>query len=63
MFDLTKEEANLVIVALNYYIETLTRCSIHKKGKHGDEWECEGWGPKDYVTLCIAADKIEKARS
>jgi hypothetical protein len=55
---LTNEEASATATALDYYLDTLTKCSTHEEGEHGDETGCEGWGPQGKATLESALAKV-----
>lgn len=56
----TKEEVEAGISALDYYLDTLTRCSFHNEDEHGDETECEGWGPQGIADLTSLTEKLRK---
>lgn len=48
----TKDEAQAGAIAVGYYLDTLDRCTIHTyHDEHGDETQCEGWGPKGIEDL------------
>jgi hypothetical protein len=55
---LDPEELEVLWAALSYYLDTLTKCSTHDEGEHGDERDCEGWGPKELKVLEKAVEKV-----
>ena len=55
---LSREEQDVLQTGLSYYRDTLTLCSSHEEGEHGDETTCEGWGPHDLATLDGAIGKV-----
>lgn len=50
---ITDEQLDAVLAALDGY--EAYRCTFHNDGDHGDESECEGWGPTGIADL-IAGD-------
>jgi hypothetical protein len=60
--ELTPEERVLLSTALDYYLDTLDRCRVHASRFHGDERDCEGWGPRELAVLERAADKVAGRR-
>ena len=56
----TDTEQDVTLAALQYYLDTLTPCDVHEHGKHGDETECDGWGPNDVAALNDVYDKLQK---
>jgi hypothetical protein len=57
---LTVAELGAVDTALVYYLDTLVRCTRHGDD-HGDEKDCDGWGPRGEADLARALDKIMAA--
>ncbi len=55
---LTESEREALWAALNFYSDTLDLCTNHDEDKHGDEIDCEGWGPVGLADLESATGKV-----
>jgi hypothetical protein len=55
------EEVRAAGPMMDYYLDTLTECSRHAEHEHGDETDCEGWGPAELADLRSFCDKVRKA--
>lgn len=59
----TAEEIDAAATAIDYYLETLTKCAMWHDGEgHGDETACEGWGPEGYANLDSFYRKLLRTR-
>lgn len=53
----TDDQREALLCAVEYYVSTVTKCYRHDDD-HGNESDCEGWGPAGLADLEAGLDAL-----